>query len=110
MNSITMTKRAEQAIEEACSDPAADPIRQHNGTIPLLLWSTKTVFIANSGNRSEFGPQFYLYLTSPREISGAEYAIFLTSNGNEIALCPGEMFRNGIYNIDFSDGAFTIAE
>jgi hypothetical protein len=104
VSSITVTKKAEDVILRACRDPAAQGLRQQHGDMPLLLWSKKTTFISNSGEKSEFGPQFYLHWTNPKEVEDSKYATVILSTDIEIALSPGEFFRSGSHQIDLRDG------
>jgi hypothetical protein len=104
VSSITITKQAEDAILKAYRDPAAEGVRQRQGDVPLLLWSKRCSFVSNSGERTEFGAQFYLYWTNQREIEKSEYATTLLSKDIEIALSPGDLFRSGSHQIDVCDG------
>jgi hypothetical protein len=54
----------------------------------LLLWSKRSYFTSNSGERTEFGPQFYFYWTDTRVIENSKYATALLSTEIEIALSP----------------------
>lgn len=110
MSSITITKQAEDAILKACRDPAAEGVRQRYGDVPLLLWSNSTYFVSNSGERTEFGPQFYLYWTNQTEIENSNYATTFLSKDIEIALSPGDLFRNGSHHIDLRDGKLILDE
>lgn len=104
MSSITVTKQAEDAILKACRDPAAEGVRQRNGDIPLLLWSRRSHFVSNSGERTEFGPQFYLYWTNQTDIETSKYATTSLSTNIGIALSPGDLFRTGSHQIDLREG------
>ena len=110
MNSITITKQAEDAILKACRDPAAEGVRQRQGDVPLLLWSKSTSFVSTSGERTQFGPQFYLYWTNQTEIENSKYATTFLPKNIEIALSPGELFRNGSHHIDLRDGKLILNE
>ena len=110
VSSITITKQAEDAILKACRDPAAEGVRQRHGDVPLLLWSKSTSFVSNSGERTEFGPQFYLYWTNQTEIENSKYATTLLSKDIEIALSPGDLFRDRSHHIDLRDGKLILDE
>jgi hypothetical protein len=107
VSSITITKQAEDAILKACRDPAAQGAKQRKGSIPLLLWSKRSYFVSNSGDRTEFGPQFYFYWTDRTEIERSNYATVLSRNF-EIALSPGDLFREGLHQIDIRDGKLVL--
>ena len=108
MSSIRITKQAEDAILKACRDPAAEGVRQKNGRIPLLLWSKRSYFVSNSGEKKEFGSQFYFYWTNLTEIENSKYATTLLSKNLEIALSPGDLFREGSHQIDLRDGKLVL--
>jgi len=108
VSSISVTKQAEDAILKACHDPAAEVVRQRKGSIPLLLWSKRSYFVSNSGEKTEFGPRFYFYWTDRTEIEISNYATALISRNIEIALSPGEFFRQGSHEIDLRDGKLVL--
>jgi hypothetical protein len=105
---ITITRQAEESILKACHDPAANVVRQRVGNIPLLLWSNRSYFVSNSGEKTELGSQFYFYWTNKEEIEISEYEITFLSTNTEIALAPGELFREGSHQIDFRSGKLVL--
>ncbi len=110
MSSITITTQAEDAILKACHDPAAAAVKQKKGEIPLLLWSNRSYFVSNSGDKTEFGPRFYFYWTDREEIEASQYATTHLSTSTEIALSPGELFRNGSHRIGLRNGRLVLDE
>jgi hypothetical protein len=110
VSSITISRQAEEAILKASSDPAAEGVRRRHGDVPLLLWSRKSYFVANSGERTEFGPRFYLYWTNGVEIEKSNYFVTRVSEDIQVALSPGELFREGSHRIDLQDGKLALSE
>jgi hypothetical protein len=107
---ITITKQAEDSILKAYHDPAANGVRQRVGNIPLLLWSDRSYFVSNSGEKTEFGSRFYFYWTNREEIETSKYAITFLSTNTEIALSPGELFRKKSHQIDLRNGKLVLNE
>jgi hypothetical protein len=104
VSSITISKQAEEAILKASRDPAAEGVRRRHGDVPLLLWSRRSYFVGNSGERTEFGPRFYLYWTNQAEIEKSNYFTMQVAEDIEIAFSPGDLFRHGSHQIDLRDG------
>ena len=110
MSVITITSQAEDAILKAYRDPAADGVRQRIGSIPLLLWSNRSYFVSNAGDRTEFGAKFFFYWTNRTENMIANYVTTTLSGKIEIALSPGSLFSKGSHCIDILDGKLILGD
>jgi hypothetical protein len=107
--SLDITEQAMDAITQRCNDPAATNIKREK-PIPLLLWSNRSFFDDNSGQRTEIGARFYFYWTDAAEIEQYRYFQVDTANGGELALAPGELFRSGPHRIDLEGDKLILDE
>lgn len=109
MPSLDITEQAMNAITRRCNDPAATDIKREK-PIPLLLWSNRSYFDDNSGRRTEFGARFYFYWTDAAEIERYRYFKVDTTNGGELALAPGDLFRSAPHRIDLEGDKLILDE
>jgi hypothetical protein len=106
MNSIIVTERAAEAIAKRYRDfsSAAPPGK----SIPVLLWSTRSYFDDNEGNRTELGSRLYFYWTNESEIKEYDYFTINVADVGELALAPGELFKTGAHKIEAQNGTLIL--
>lgn len=106
MNSVIVTESAAEAIAKRYRDfsAAAPPGK----SIPVLLWSTRSYFDDNEGNRAELGSRFYFYWTNESEIKEYGYLTINVADVGELALAPGKFFRTGTHTIEAHNGALIL--
>ena len=84
MSSVIVTERAAEAIAKRYRDfSAAAPSGK---SIPVLLWSTRSHFDDNEGDRTELGSRFYFYWTNEREIKEYDYLTIDVADVGQLAL------------------------
>ena len=107
MNSVMVTEGAAAAIAKRYHDfsTAAPPGK----AIPVLLWSVRSYFDDNQGNRTFFGSRFVFYWTNESEIKEYNYFTINVAGVGELALAPGELFRTGSHTIDANEGTLTLS-
>jgi hypothetical protein len=108
MQSVLVTEQAGAAIAKLYRDfPAKAPPGK---SIPVLLWSVRSHFDDNRGNRTTFAPKFYFYWTNGSEIEEYHYLKINVAGIGEIALAPGELFRNGSHTIEAEGDNLILAD
>jgi hypothetical protein len=87
------------------AESAGPPTRD---AIPLLVWVSKAQFIANSGDRTDYGPYFAFHWTTERDIEQFHYATVPIADRKIVALAPGDLFRTGSISIKRNGDCVTL--